>query len=126
MARSLLSTGDIQYTRDSQAEGFPTTIEIRRAENAQDIVGGLTQTFSNVYQDVPARLMSDKRGFATEERPVGERRTEVAEWNLSVAHDQELDERDQVVHDGVVYEVKSINAGASYLTAKRVKLVRIE
>ena len=50
----------------------------------------------------------------------------MAEWNLSVAHDQELDERDQVVHDGVVYEVKSINAGASYLTAKRVKLVRIE
>ncbi len=102
-------------------------IAIERASREQDATGGVIEDYQVVYEDVPARLaLADERGFRIGSEAVfSSRLMQEANFLMSVAHDQDIDQRDRVRFKGEVYEIVGLIATSSFLTAKRALLRRV-
>ena len=116
----------LAQARKQQEEFLPDTVTIYRYDTGPDDYGGATQDWQVIYTNVPARMMRPRLvAGGGQETTSAARLTETESWNLTMPHGQDIDQRDRVQHQGIMYEVIGINIGASYHTATRANLRRV-
>ena len=121
MVNQLLQATDLQYMRAETRKAMPDTISIQRKSLDSDQQGGFTESWADAYQDVPARLAA---GSSREVASTG-RQDLQADFTLTVAYDQSIEQTDRVVHASGTFEVQSIDAGKSWIATKRCQMRRL-
>ena len=121
MVNKLLQTGDLTYMRSEAKTAMPDTVNIQRLSQTADGQGGFTIEWSNVYQNVAARLSA---GGSTESVTAGRQNSE-PDFMLTVASDQSIEETDRVVHSSGTYEVQSVDNGTSWQLTTRCQMRRL-
>lgn len=120
----VLDSSDFQRARDSQEALMIEKVDIERLHLESDGAGGFIQDFALAYRGIKARLTQpglQARGESVFANSVREE----ADVMLSLPHNQTLDARDRVLHNGVKYEVLAVATANSYITAKRALLRRV-
>jgi len=118
MANSLLQQSDLEYMRTQSKLALPDLVSVQRKTLTADQQGGFTEAYSNVYSNIYARLTA-KGGAKSSEAG---RQDLQADYTLTVAHDQSIDQTDRVVHSSGTYEVLFVDAGDSWGTAKQCQV----
>ena len=121
MASGLLQTADLQYVQAEARQALPDVVDIQRRTLASDQQGGYTETWANAYQGVPARLAA--KGIR-EAASTG-RQDVQADYTLTLAHDQSIEQTDRVVHSTGTFEVQSIDAGKAWAVTQRCQMRRL-
>ena len=116
-----LSASDMAYVRAQAETALPDIITIERLSQVDDGAGGQTERWDPVYIDVAARL-AERTG---REGIIAAREAVAAEWVLTLPYDQDITEKDRVIHVGLTYEVVFVNTGRSFDTVRRCFLARI-
>ena len=115
MADYLLQTGDMAYMRSQANQALPDVVSILRRTLESDKQGGVTEGWSIVYENIPARIsfMSSAEKFAVAREDVDTR------FTVTVAYDQSLEQADRISHGEDTYEVVSVTSSRSWDTSKR-------
>ncbi len=121
MANSLLQDFDLTYIRNEAKTAMPDLVQIQRRTMTSDKQGGYTSEYANVYENVPARLMSETGTESVEEG----RHVLQSKHTLTVAYSQSVDQTDRVIHSSGTYEVFFVDVGDSWATAKQCQLRKI-
>ena len=118
---TLLVDADLQYVQAEHQKAMPERVIIQTQRRQEDGQGGFTETWSNAYEGVPARLaeVSGREGAFAARFGVD------ASYVLTVSATQEIDESMRVLFEGITYEVVFVNAGRSHATARRAGLKRL-
>ena len=94
MANTLLQADDLRYMREEARKAMPDTVSIQRKDLISDQLGGFAESWADAYQDVPARLSA---GSIKESASTG-RQDLQADFMLTLAYDQSIEQTDRVVH----------------------------
>ena len=121
MVNKLLQTSDLTYMRSEAKTAMPDTVNIQRMSQTADGQGGFIVEWSNVYQNVPARLSA---AGSTESLTAGRQNSE-PDFYLTVGSDQSIEETDRVVHTSGTYEVQSVDNGTSWQLTTRCQMRRL-
>ena len=116
-----LTTDELTDMRAIADDFFPDTCTIQTPTAGVDATGSPTETFVNTYTPVACRL--DPAG-AGDEAVMNLALEGRSSWWLNIPYDQAIDETYQVVHDGTIYQIKSVWDTHSYSTIRRALLVR--
>ena len=117
----LLPTSDLTAMRAEQTKALPSTCTIVRRSVAADGLGGQTETWTTLASSVACRLapMSYRERVAAQQ--FGGEET----WHVTLPYGQDVTAADRVTVSGVTYEVKAIESGGAWETAKRLLVGRI-
>ena len=121
MVNRLLQDNDLTYVRNEAKQAMPDTVAIQRQSRVTDGQGGFTIDWANVYQNVSARIIASG---GAESIDAG-RQDLQADATLTVAYDQSIEQTDRVVHTSGTYEVRFVEDGKSWATAKRCQVRRL-
>jgi len=116
-----LTTDELTDMRAIADDFFPDLCTIQTPTAGVDATGSPTETFVNTYTSVTCRL--DPAG-AGDEAVMNLALEGRSSWWLNIPYDQAIDETYQVVHDGTIYQIKSVWDTHSYSTIRRALLVR--
>ena len=118
---SLLSANDLVAMRAAQASGLPSTCTVVRRSVVADDLGGQTETWTTLASGVACRLapMSYRERIAAQQF-VGEET-----WHLTLPYGQDVTGADRVTYGSVTYEVRAIESGGAWETAKRLLVGRM-
>ena len=116
-----LSNADVAHMAAMQAHLLPDTCTLRTVTQTSDGSGGWTEGTSDVTA-VPCRLMVNAGREVIQADQVRPERT----YTLTIPETYTLTPKMRIVQAGVTYEVISVNEGASYGTALRATLTRVE
>ena len=121
MVDKLLQEMDLRYMRVTVKTAMPDTVSIQRKDLDSDKQGGFTESWSDAYQNVPARL-----AITGGAESAGQGRQDLQpDATLTVTYDQSIEQTDRVVHASGTYEVQFIDAGKSWIAAKRCQMRRL-
>ena len=121
MVNRLLQENDLVYCRDAAITAMPDTVSIQRETRVADGQGGFTTSWSNAYHNVAARVIPSG---GSESNAAG-RQDLQADAMLTIAYDQSVEQTDRVVHSSGTYEVRFVEDGRSWSTAKRCQMRRL-
>jgi len=121
MVNRLLQNNDLSYIRNESIKAMPDTVSIQRQTSVADGQGGFTTSWSNAYQNVAARVIPSG---GSESIDAG-RQDLQADAMLTVAYDQSVEQTERVVHSSGTYEVRFVEDGKSWSTAKRCQMRRL-
>ena len=121
MVNRLLQNNDLSYIRNESIKAMPDTVSIQRQTSVADGQGGFTTSWSNAYQNVAARVIPSGGSESTD----AGRQDLQADAMLTVAYDQSGEQTDRVVHSSGTYEVRFVEDGRSWSTAKRCQMRRL-
>lgn len=119
-----LSSADVAHMSRMQAHLLPDTCTLRTVTQTSDGSGGWTEGTSDVTA-VPCRLMVNAVYAGREVIQADQVRPERT-YILTIPETYTLTPKMRIVKAGVTYEVISVNEGASYGTALRATLTRVE
>jgi len=121
MVNDLLQASDLQYMRVETRKAMPDKVSIQRKSLASDKQGGFSESWADAYQNIPARLAvkSIKESASTGRQDLQ------ADFILTIAYDQSIEQTDRVVHASGTFEVQSIDAGKSWIATKRCQMRRL-
>lgn len=116
----MIDTAMLAAMREAIAELLPDTCYILTPTNSPDGYGGVTQSFGT------SAAVSCRLDMKTEREPVqGGAIQQFSSYMLSVPYDTTLYSTDNVLHNGTLYAVTSINDDISWQAVKRVTLEAI-
>ena len=121
MVNRLLQNNDLSYLRDEVIKTMPDTVNIQRQSRVSDGQGGFTTNWSNAYQNVAARITPSG---GSESIDAG-RQDLQADAMLTITYDQSIEQTDRVIHSSGTYEVRFIEDGKTWSTAKRCQMRRL-
>ena len=121
MVDQLLQLNDLTYMRSEARLAMPDTVSIQRMAQTADGQGGFTTEWSNVYQNIPARLTAT----GSAESLTAGRINSQPNFMLTVASDQSIEETDRVVHLSDTYEVQSVDGEKSWKLTIRCQMRRL-
>mgnify|MGYP003133108740 CR=1 FL=1 len=121
MTDKLLQGLDLDYMRTEAVRAMPDTVDIQRQSKELDGQGGFIVSWSEAYQNIPARLTS--RG-GSESTDTGRLDTQLS-FTLTLAYDQSIEADDRVLHSSGTYEVQSVDTGKSWTLSKRCQMRQI-
>jgi SPP1 family predicted phage head-tail adaptor len=101
MPNLLVDTNDLRYARAEAKVAMPESVSIQRRSLASDSTGGFTESWVDVYQNVPARL-ADSGG---QESSTAGREDVQASYVMTVPYDQSVEQDDRVTHSSGTYIV---------------------
>jgi head-tail adaptor len=119
-----LSSAEISAMRTAANAILPDTCTIQRVTRASDGMGGYTDTWATLASSVACRL--DSESINLREESVQAAIFVVDDYTLYLKNDQDITARDRVVLNSITYEVTVVLSHASYLFARRAKLVKLE
>ena len=111
----MLNTAELKQVRDQAEASMPERVDLLSITGISDGQGGQEQSFDISHPQVKARL-AERTGRET---TFAGREDVQADYVLTVAFDQTIDETMRVDHGGQLYEVVFVNTGRSYDTARR-------
>ena len=115
---SMISTADLARMRAQAEELLDTTCTIQSATRTTDSQGGFTNSWATASSGVACRLNRyDRR---EDHKILGERSTIVADWVVTMAHDQAVTVDQRIVVGGLTLEPVWVNTGKSVEAATRV------
>ena len=121
MVNKLLQTSDLTYARVESQKAMPDNVTIQRKTLVSDQQGGFTESWSNVYQNIPGRVsVAD----GSESIAAGRQDVQISA-TLTVAYDQSIEQSDRVLHGGEAYEVQSVDSGKTWALARRCQMRRL-
>lgn len=118
-----ISTGELARLRSTQETALPDTCTIQTRTQSVDALGGITHSYANTYTGVACRLDVADQGSETVRNSAVQAESG---WVLTLPHNQAISVTDRVIHGGLTYEVSAVGASRSWLTARRVQLVRVD
>ena len=121
MVNKLLQLNDLTYMRSEAKLAMPDTVNVQRMAQTADGQGGFTTEWSNVYQNIPARLTAT----GSAESLTAGRMNSQPDFMLTVASDQSIEETDRVVHLNDTYEVQSVDSEKSWKLTTRCQMRRL-
>ena len=121
MVNKLLQLNDLTYMRSEARLAMPDTVNVQRMAQTADGQGGFTTEWSNVYQNIPARLTAT----GSSESLTAGRMNSQPDFMLTVASDQSIEETDRVVHLNDTYEVQSVDSEKSWKLTTRCQMRRL-
>jgi SPP1 family predicted phage head-tail adaptor len=107
--------------RAEQTKALPSTCTIVRRSVAADGLGGQTETWTTLASGVACRLapMSYRERVAAQQFGGDET------WHLTLPYGQDVTAADRVIYGGVTYEVKAVESGGAWESAKRLLVGRM-
>jgi SPP1 family predicted phage head-tail adaptor len=123
----MLTASDIAFFRKAQESLMPDTATITRyTEGARDVRGDRPVTWQ-VVATVPCRIADSALGGGLAEVVTAmETLSSQSRYDLTVPYDTDIQGKDRVTVNGTIFEVKATPAIVSYMSAKRVGLLRLE
>ncbi len=118
---TLFTGSDMNYITFMQGELMPDLCTLRTVTNTSDGSGGWTEGTSDTA-NVPCRLMMSSGRESVQANQVTAERSYV----LTIPKTYTITPRTRVIKAGVTYEVVSVNDGASFTTALRATMTRVE
>lgn len=117
----LLTLNDVAIMRDVIEEMLPDVCNILSESLASDGQGGATSTYGTIAARVPCRLDASNLQSNTLAVVAGAQREKHA-YQLSVPYDTDISVGNHVEIGSEVYNVLSVNAGASWMAVGRATL----
>ena len=121
MVNKLLQTDDLVYARSESQKALPDNITIQRKTLVSDKQGGFTESWSNVYQNVPGRVSVTG---GSESMSAGQQDVQITA-TLTIAYDQSIEQTDRVIHGDETYEVQMVDSGKTWALARRCQMRRL-
>lgn len=118
----MLTPAELLGMRQTQVDALPGTCDVLRKTLTEDGAGGFTESWETLSQGIPCRLSPEG---GVDESLVASRFQGRAMRRLTLEYDEEIHNEDQVVVDGVTYEIAGVEDGAQWETARRVLLARL-
>ena len=118
MVNQLLQTNDLAYIRAEAKKALPDFVSVQRKTLTGDGQGGYSESWSDAYQNVPARLSQT----GSEESNTAGRQDWQADFMLTVSYDQSIEQTDRIVHTSGTYEIQGIDTGKSWSATKQCKM----
>jgi hypothetical protein len=121
----MLSAADIQTMRATLDASLPDTCAIRRIASVPDSAGGQADTPSTIAT-VACRVSPASASAIGANEQVDAARLEASSpWIITLSHDTDVTEQDQIVSGGTTYEVGTVFAARSWELCRRVLCRRI-
>ncbi len=117
----MLDGRQLSLIRETVEASLDITVDLLTPNAISDGRGGMDRSFTISHAGIRARI-AERTG---KEAPFMGREDVIAEYVLTVAHDQDVDETARVDHNGQLYEVVFVNTDKSYGTARRCLIHRL-
>lgn len=122
-----LTPAELAAIRDTADNILPDTCTIQTLTRASDGMGGWVDTWANTHTGVACRLGIESSGVAADaELEQGQRLVALRNYVLTLKYDQTIQPHDRVIVGGNTYEIAQVLDGHSWITVKRVSLVRLD
>ena len=121
MANQLLQSNDLTYARTEIQKAMPDNVTVQRKTLVSDKQGGFTESWPDVYQDIPGRVSVVS---GSESMTAGRQDVQISA-TLTVAYDQSIEQSDRVLHGDETYEVESVDSGKTWALARRCQMRRL-
>ncbi|MFA7295789.1 MAG: DUF6093 family protein [Dehalococcoidia bacterium] len=116
----VLSTGDLERMRNSAESLMPDTCTIQTAAFSASNYGAEVETWTNTYTGVACRVARLGEQVRVMGREHGDQPQEVADWMVTLHHDQAVALGNRIVTTTRTLEIVDINADKSFKAATRV------
>ena len=116
----VLSTGDLERMRNGLEALLPDTCTIQTASSATSDVGSAVRTWSNTYTAVACRVARLGEQVRAQMRMYGEQADAVADWMVTLHHDQAIALGNRIVLATLTLEIIDINDDKSWQIGTRV------
>lgn len=118
----MLTQAELDAMRQLQQSAMPDTATVQRATTSTNDIGEALQTWANVgtYNCRVART-----GVRPQETEASGALAVEDEWVITFPHDADVQEGDRVVVGGSTFDVRAVENARSWLTALRVRVVRV-
>ena len=121
MVNKLLQSNDLAYARAESQKAMPDNVTIQRKTLVSDKQGGFTESWSNVYQNIPGRVSVTG---GSESLAAGRQDVQISA-TLTVAYDQSVEQSDRVLHGDETYEIQTADSGKTWALARRCQMRRL-
>lgn len=115
----MLTNADLVYMRKSVEQLFPDTCYILTVSESPNGMGGRTVTLGTAGTSICRLDMVDNRNAETMQG-AGMRSSQ--ETILSMPYDASVTTVNKILHEGITYNVQSVNIGASWKAETRCTL----
>lgn len=116
----VLSTGDLARMRRDLEQLLPDTCTIQTATTATSDYGGPTRTWADTYTAVECRAARLGDQVRAQMKSYGEQPSEVADWVITLHHDQAIALGNRIVLATMTLEIVDINDDESWQVGTRV------
>ena len=120
----LISIAELRRMRAAATLMLPAACTIQVRSTATDGMGGITETWSNTYTNVPCKLDPVKSMNVLVR--LGEQAQTHTPWVLSVDYGQAIGTGNRVVLNGDTFEVLNVEDAHSYRILRRAYVRRVE
>jgi len=118
---SMLNTNHLFQVRRQHERSMPEVVDLLSLNRVSDGDGGMVETFQISHSGVKARI-AERTG---KETTFMGREDVLADYVLTLPHDQTVSETMRIDHGGRLYEIAFVNTDRSYDTARRCLIRRI-
>lgn len=116
----VLSTGDLARMRRDLESLLPDTCTIQTATTATSDYGAPTRTWADTYTAVECRAARIGAQVRAQMRAYGEQPTAVADWVVTLHHDQVIAMGNRIVLASLTLEIVDISDDESWKAGQRV------